>query len=161
MGPRRQCQVRPVPNGRATCGHLCSRLKSRVCMLKEYRRPNFGSKAEPTVPSAGCACAINHRHGKHPCGPNVHQPPASYTGIAHSPASGEQQQGYSPGFGPADQLMPRLVLARRRTASNLGVSVSVASAISVKVFLCLSRFIVPPVVVPLAFLLGAGLFRFS
>ena len=87
MGPKRQCQIRPVPNGRATCGHLCSRLKSRVCMLKEYRRPNFGSKAEPTVPSAGCACAINHRHGKHPCGPNVHQPPASYTGIAHSPAS--------------------------------------------------------------------------
>ena len=87
MGPKRQCQIRPVPNGRATCGHLCSRLKSRACVLKEYRRPSFGSKAEPTVPSVGCACAINHRHGKHPCGPNVHQPPASYTGIAHSPAS--------------------------------------------------------------------------
>ena len=87
MGPKRQCQIRPVPNGRATCGHLCSRLKSRACVLKEYRRPSFGSKAEPTVPSVGCACAINHRHGKHPCGPNSHQPPASYTGIAHSPAS--------------------------------------------------------------------------
>ena len=129
MGPKRQCQIRPVPNGRATCDHRCSRLQSRACMLKEYRRPNFGSKAEPTVPSAGCACAINHRHGKHPCGPNVHQPPASYTGIAYSPASGEHQQGYSPGFGPADQLMPSLVLSRRGTASPREFPCLTASAL--------------------------------